>query len=152
MQSSAKRTGIEKTYMKDKFFIDTNILVYANDKSERKKQERAKQILFDGIVNEDIVISTQVLSEFYVTVTKKIETKLSASIAKKEILLLKTIEIIEIDIHLIIQAINISVNTNISYWDALIIAAAQKAKCNFIYSEDLNPGQTIGTVVVKNPF
>jgi predicted nucleic acid-binding protein len=138
--------------MKDKFFIDTNILVYANDKSARKKQERAKQILFDGIINEDIVISTQVLSEFYVTVTKKIETKLSAGIAKKEILLLKTIEIVEIDIHLVLQGIDISIKYNLSFWDALIIASAQKAKCNFIYSEDLNPGQIIDTVVVKNPF
>ena len=138
--------------MKDKYFIDTNILVYANDRSERGKQEKAKQILFNGITNEDITVSTQVLSEFYVTVTQKIKIKLSADIAKKEIVLLKAIEIVEIDFNLIIQAINICNENKLSYWDSLIIAAAQKAKCTIIYSEDLNPGQTIDTVTIVNPF
>ena len=138
--------------MKDKYFIDTNILVYANDRSETVKHERAKQILFDGITNENIVISTQVLSEFYVTVTNKIKIKLSPNIAKKEILLFKTIEVVEIDFHLIIRAINISNENRLSYWDSLIIAAAQKAKCNILYSEDLNPDQTIDSVTIKNPF
>lgn len=138
--------------MKDKYFIDTNILVYANDRSEREKQEKAKQILFAGIANEDIAVSTQVLSEFYVTVTKKIKTKLPAGIAKKEILLLKAIEVVEIDFNLIIQAINICNENKLSYWDSLIIAAAHKAKCTVVYSEDLNPGQTFDTVTIVNPF
>jgi len=138
--------------MKDKYFIDTNILVYANDRTEKVKQERAKQILFNGIANEDIAFSTQVLSEFYVTVTKKIKVKLPANTAKKEILLLKAIEIVEIDFNLIIQAINISDKNQLTYWDSLIIAAAQKARCNIVYSEDLNPAQKIDSVTVKNPF
>jgi len=138
--------------MKDKYFIDTNILVYANDRTEKGKYERAKQILFNGIANEDIAISTQVLSEFYVTVTQKIKVKLPANTAKKEILLLKAIEIVEIDFNLIIQAINISDKNQLTYWDSLIIAAAQKARCNIVYSEDFNPDQTIGSVTIKNPF
>lgn len=138
--------------MKDKYFIDTNILVYANDRTEKGKYERAKQILFNGIANEDIAISTQVLSEFYVTVTKKIKVKLPANTAKKEILLLKVIEIVEIDFNLIIQAINISDKNKLTYWDSLIIAAAQEARCNIVYSEDFNPDQTIGSVTIKNPF
>ncbi|MCK4445503.1 MAG: PIN domain-containing protein [Candidatus Marinimicrobia bacterium] len=138
--------------MKDKYFIDTNILVYANDRTEKGKYERAKQILFNGIANEDIAISTQVLSEFYVTVTKKIKVKLPANTAKKEILLLKAIEIVEIDFNLIIQAINISDKNKLTYWDSLIIAAAQEARCNIVYSEDFNPDQTIGSVTIKNPF
>ncbi len=138
--------------MKDKYFIDTNILVYANDRSEKDKHERAKQIILQGIANENIVVSTQVLSEFYVTITRKIKTRLPVNIAKKEILLLKNIEIIDIDFLCIIQAINISIENNLSYWDSLIIAAAQKAKCNIVYSEDLNPDQTIDSVTIKNPF
>lgn len=138
--------------MKDKYFIDTNILVYANDRTEKGKYERAKQILFNGIANEDIAISTQVLSEFYVTVTKKIKVKLPANTAKKEILLLKAIEIVEIDFNLIIQEINISDKNKLTYWDSLIIAAAQEARCNIVYSEDFNPDQTIGSVTIKNPF
>jgi predicted nucleic acid-binding protein len=138
--------------MKDKYFIDTNILVYANDRSEKVKQKRAQQILFDGIANEKIAISAQVLSEFYVTVTQKIKIKLPANIAKKEILLFKMIEIVEIDFNLIVQAINISNENKLSYWDSLIIAAAQRAKCNILYSEDLNPDQTIDSVKIENPF
>jgi predicted nucleic acid-binding protein len=138
--------------MKDKYFVDSNILVYANDRSEKVKHERAKQILFDGISKQDIAVSTQVLSEFYVTVTKKIKIKLPVDIAKKEIELLRTIEIVEIDFNLIIQAINISTKNNLSYWDALILSAAQKARCTILYSEDLSTGQTMDTVTIINPF
>jgi predicted nucleic acid-binding protein len=138
--------------MKDKYFVDSNILVYANDRSEKMKHERAKQILFDGISKQDIAVSTQVLSEFYVTVTKKIKIKLPMDIAKKEIELLRTIEIVEIDFNLIIQAINISTKNNLSYWDALILSAAQKARCTILYSEDLSTGQTMDTVTIINPF
>jgi predicted nucleic acid-binding protein len=138
--------------MKDKYFIDTNILVYANDRTAGEKHEKSKRILFDGIINDNIAISTQVLSEFYVTVTRKIKTRLPPDMAKKEILLLKAVEIIEIDFNLIIQAINVSNEYKLSYWDALIIAAAQKARCNILYSEDLNPDQKISSVVIRNPF
>jgi predicted nucleic acid-binding protein len=138
--------------MKDKYFIDTNILVYANDRSEKSKYEKAKQILFDGIVHENIAISTQVLSEFYVTVTQKIKTKLPENTARKEILLFRAIEIVETDFNLIVHAIDISRKNSLSYWDSLIIAAAQKANCNILYSEDLNSDQTIDSVTIKNPF
>ena len=138
--------------MKDKYFIDTNILVYANDRSEKQKQKRAQEIIFDGIAKENIVISSQVLSEFYVTVTKKIKTKLKAEVARKQIELLKIIDVIAIDLHLVIHAVHISEKHKLSYWDALIIAAAQKAKCNVLYTEDLNPGQMIDGVTILNPF
>lgn len=138
--------------MQDKYFIDTNILVYANDRSEAEKCTRAKQLIIDGILNDNLVVSTQVLSEFYVTVTQKIKIKLPIAIAKKEIFLLKSIEIVEIDYNLIIQAINISQKQKISYWDALIIAAALKADCDTLYTEDLNPSQIINGLKIRNPF
>lgn len=147
-----KKPGAGKIFMKDKYFIDTNILVYANDRSEKAKQERAKQILVDGIVRENIAVSTQVLSEFYVTVTQKIKVKLPEDTARKEIVLLKAIDIVEIDFNLIMQAIDISRKNNLSYWDSLIVAAAQKAKCNILYSEDLNPDQKVDSLTIKNPF
>lgn len=138
--------------MKDKFFIDTNILVYANDRSEKEKQDRAKQILFDGIAHGNIAISSQVLGEFYVTVTRKIVKTLASKIAQKQIGLFKSIEIVDINFYLVMQAIRISRMHSLSYWDALIIAAAEKSKCSIIYSEDLNPGQVIDGVTVENPF
>ena len=75
--------------MRDKYFIDTNILVYANDSSDKDKQRKAKKIVLDGIREESIAVSTQVLSEFLVTVTRKIKVTLSPEVAKKEIQLLK---------------------------------------------------------------
>jgi predicted nucleic acid-binding protein len=138
--------------MKDKYFIDTNILVYANDRSEKSRHERAKQILIGGIDNENIVVSTHVLSEFYVTVTRKIKIPLPENSAKKEILLLRAVEIVEVDFNLIIHAMDISRKNDLPYWDSLIIAAALKAKCTVLYSEDLNPGQTIDSVTIVNPF
>ncbi len=138
--------------MKDKVFIDTNILVYANDKSDNYRHEKSKQLIFDGIQKENAVISTQVLSEFFVTVTQKIKTKLSAGAARKEILLFNYLEIIEIDYSCIVHAIDISINNQLSYWDSLIIAAAQKAGCSILYTEDLNAGQKFDRLIVSNPF
>jgi len=138
--------------MKDKYFIDTNILVYANDRSDREKQERAKTIILQGIADESVAASTQVLSEFFVTVTQKIKIPLSTEIAKKQIWLLKNIEIVDLDFHSVVQAIRILQNYRLSYWDALIVASAQTAKCTVLYSEDLNPGQKIESVLIVNPF
>jgi predicted nucleic acid-binding protein len=138
--------------MKDKVFIDTNVLVYANDKTEKNKHEQAKQILVNGIVDENIALSAQVLSEFYVTVTRKIQVKLPENIAKKEILLMRVFEIVDIDFHLIIQAVDISNKNGLSFWDSLIVAAALKAKCNVLYSEDLNHNHRIDSVTIINPF
>jgi len=138
--------------MKDKYFIDTNILVYANDKSDIIKQKIAKRIILTGVRDETIAISTQVLSEFYVTVTKKIKVPLSPEIAKKEILLLTSVDIIEIDFDLIIRAIDISNKYLLSYWDSLIIAAAIKSRATVLFSEDLNHDQIIDTVIIINPF
>jgi len=138
--------------MKDKIFIDTNILVYANDPSDRKKNRIARQAILEGIQKENIAISTQVISEFYVTVTRKILTKMSSEAAKQEIRLLRTIEIDEIDYHSILSAINISVQHQLSFWDSLIITSAKKLDCQVIYSEDMNSGQTIENIQIVNPF
>jgi predicted nucleic acid-binding protein len=138
--------------MRDKKFIDTNVLVYANDRSIRDKHVKAKQILIDGIEAETLVLSTQVLSEFFTTVTRKIKVPLPKVTAQKEIMLLRSIETIEIDFNLVLHAIDISIQSGLSYWDSLILAAARKAKCTVLYSEDLNPGQILDGVTVVNPF
>ena len=138
--------------MRDKEFLDTNILVYANDRSVKAKHEMAKQILIDGIEKETLVVSTQVLSEFFTTVTRKIKVPLPIVTAQKEIMLLRSIETIVIDFTLVLHAIDISIQSGLSYWDSLILAAARKAKCAVLYSEDLNPGQNIDGVTIVNPF
>lgn len=138
--------------MKDKCFIDTNILVYAHDLTEKNKSETAQKIILDAVLNENIVLSAQVLSEFYVTVTTKIKKKMPPEIAEKEISLLISAEIVEIDVNIILEAIKIQKKYKLSYWDSLIIASAKKARCRILYSEDLNPGQTIESIKIINPF
>jgi predicted nucleic acid-binding protein len=138
--------------MRDKKFVDTNILVYANDRSVREKHEKAKQILVDGIEDDTLVFSTQVLSEFFTTATRKIKVPLPKITAQKEIMLLKSIETIVVDFNLVLHAVEISIKSGLSYWDSLIVAAALKAKCAVLFSEDLNPGQIIEGVTVVNPF
>ncbi len=138
--------------MKDKIFVDTNILVYANDASDKPRQDLCKQIILDGIKNENMVLSTQVLSEFYVTVTKKIEVPLSVELVRREIVLLKTAEIVDIDYNSILKAIQVSVKNKLSYWDALIVTAAVKAGCREIITEDMNHAQVIEGVMLQNPF
>jgi predicted nucleic acid-binding protein len=138
--------------MRDKYFIDTNILVYANDNSEIEKNSISREIIINGIKNENAVISTQVLSEFYVTVTKKIKKTLAPFQARKEIELLRSLELVELTINLILKAIDISEKYKLSYWDSLIIVAAINAKCSIIYSEDLSSGQKFESVKIINPY
>ena len=138
--------------MSDKFFIDSNILVYAHDTENLEKQQQAQAVIFEGIRSENAVISTQVLSEFYVSITQKIKSPLSILKAKEEIKYLSILEIVEIDISMILLAIDLQHKWRISYWDGLIICAAEQARCKALISEDFNDQQTYGHIIVKNPF
>lgn len=138
--------------MKDKFFVDTNIIVYAHDAESATKQSRAQEIIIEGIRLENAVISTQVLCEFFVTITEKIKKPLSVAKARREIILLSHLEIIEVDVSMIIRAIEIRQRWKISYWDGLIISAAERSGCSTLWSEDLSDRQSYGDVKVRNPF
>jgi predicted nucleic acid-binding protein len=135
-----------------KYFIDTNILVYANDRTEKAKQTAAITLVIDGIRSGNAIISAQVLSEFWVTVTQKIQVPLDRESAEKQIKSFKAMRIISIEYHTIRAAIHIQKQYQLSYWDALIISAANMAGCEYIYSEDLNSEQRYGNVIVRNPF
>lgn len=141
--------------MKDrpgKYFIDTNVLVYAHDTQDARKQSKAQEIIFNGLRLGAAVISTQVLSEFFVAITQKIEKPLSAAKAKKEIILLSNLEVIEIDVPIITRAIDIKIKWRLSYWDSLILSAAERAQCSKIYSEDFSDGRSYDSVRACNIF
>ncbi|UTD03381.1 PIN domain-containing protein [Treponema socranskii subsp. buccale] len=150
MQHQAMRNGQGKNYIVSKVFIDTNILVYTLNSTDSYKQTKAREIMEKVVDFHQPVISTQVLKEFYVVATTKL--KADRIIVKNIIHNFCNIEIVQNDLELIEQAIDISVISQLSFWDSLIIAAAEKAKCEFIISEDLNPGQTYRGVMVINPF
>jgi predicted nucleic acid-binding protein len=131
-------------------FLDTNILVYAQDRDSPVKRRHSRDVIAALAQSGAGVISTQVLQEFYVTVTRKLGV---APLAAKRVLQTFTIfEIVQTSPDLIERAIDCSVLNAISFWDALIVAAAASSGCAIVYSEDLNPGQTIQGVRIENPF
>lgn len=133
-----------------KIFIDTNILAYTVDNGDKSRQKQSREMMRYLDANHDGVISTQILQEFYVVTTKKLG--LDPVIAKKILQNFENLEIVQIDFPLIIEATELSVNSKISFWDALIISAAKSANCEFLWTEDLNPGQKFSSITIVNPF
>ena len=133
-----------------KVFLDANILVYAQDKDSPKKRRRSREVIEALAESGTGVISTQVIQEFYVSATRKLGV---APLAVKSVLhTFKIFEIVQTSPDLIEDAIDCSVLNKISFWDALIVAAAASSGCEIVYSEDLNPGQTIQGVRIENPL
>jgi predicted nucleic acid-binding protein len=142
--------GNERTFTMSKVFLDTNILVYSLDRSDPDKQNRCRQLI-KSLTTENIgVISTQVMQEFYVAST----TKLGADplIVKDILRSLQRFETVIINPTLIKEAVDCSIINRISFWDALIIAAAESAKCKLLWTEDLNHGQIVRGVRIEDPL
>lgn len=137
--------------MRDKTFVDTNVLIYAHDVDAKAKHEAAKEILHELWSERTGVLSTQVLQEFYVNVTRKIPRPISKESAR---LFVSTYMIwcLEMTTAEISTAFRIEDESHIGFWDALIIASAIKSGAVRILSEDLNAGQMICGVRVENPF
>ena len=133
-----------------KVFFDTNVLVYAQDLDAPHKRECSRQLMADVAAAGRGVISTQVLQEYYVTATRKLGVTPLA--AKSVVQSFRMFEIVQLSPDLIEQAIDRSVLSQLSFWDALIVAASAASGCTTIYSEDLNAGHVIGGVKVVNPF
>lgn len=133
-----------------KIFVDTNLFVSSIDQREPEKKEKARAILRKIIDSHQLVISTQVIKEFYVVATTKL--KAEKLIVKNIIHSFRNMEVVNNDLELIEQAIDISLISQLSFWDSLIIAAAEKANCEVVYSEDLNTGQTYRGIMVIDPF
>jgi len=138
--------------MSDKVFLDTNILVYAYDENEPKKQQKAQDILTDGIEQESSFLSVQVLGEFFNIVTRHIPQPMSSDEALEIIDMLSIMPVQEIDLTMVKRAIDTHKTYKISYWDSLILSAAERAGCAMLFSEDLSDGQTYQNILVRNPF
>jgi len=133
-------------------FVDTNILVYAHDKTAGRKHEIAKNLLKELWITRNGCLSTQVLQEFFVVITKKVKNPISFSEAFQIVSDLSTWKINVVDAADILEAIKISERYRISFWDSLIIRSSLNLNCEIIWSEDLNSGQYFDRVKVVNPF
>lgn len=143
-------SGSGKNSMSDKYFVDTNLLVYSLDEYDLEKQHQARALLRAANRNRQLVLSTQVFQEFYVAATRKLGV--DPLVAKQLLLGFSHCEIMTVTLDLIKEAIDCSVTYTLSFWDALIIVAADYAHCSELWSEDLNDGQLIRGITVRNPF
>jgi len=138
--------------MKGADFIDTSIIVYAYDNHFPDKQQRAREIIINAVRSGNGVLSTQVLGEFFTVVTRKINMPLSVRNARGIIKYMGNMRVQEIDSLIVERALDTLEQYKISYWDSLIIAAAERAQCKRILSEDLNAGQKYHGIEIINPF
>ena len=137
--------------MSDADFLDTNVLVYAYDERDPQKQHRARQLLQGGIAGR-VVISTQVLAEFAAIMLHKVSPPATADAVIEALDALASIRLTIPDAELIRRAVEARSSYGVHFYDGMIIAAAERAGCARIWSEDFNEGQKYFGVTVANPF
>jgi len=137
--------------MTEPVFVDTNIWVYAVDTANPTKRQRALEAVAP-VPGRDIVVSTQVLAEFYAVVTRKLALPVPIDDTEAMVRQLLALPVVAIDASLVASAVTGSREWQISIWDALIVRAAEVAGCRRVLSEDLADGRTYGSVIVENPL
>lgn len=138
--------------MSDKFFVDTNILMYAHDTSAGAKHERAKALLEELWRDRTGVVSTQVLQELSVNLRRKAGRPLDVKATREIVTDYLAWQVVVNGGEAIVEALDLEARYQISFWDALVIHAAQASGAETLYSEDLSEGQTYGSVRVVNPL
>jgi predicted nucleic acid-binding protein len=136
--------------MSARSFFDTNVLVYADDDDAPAKQRRARDLVYEHRRNGTGVVSLQVLQEYFVTVTRKL--KLNSQIARRKVELLAEFDVAVPQVLDILAAIDLYRLHAFSFWDALVLRAAQQAGCSVLLSEDFQHGGEIDGIAIVNPF
>jgi len=137
--------------MSDRAFVDTNIWVYTVDAVDPVRRRRALEVVGPASAYE-LVLSTQVLAEFYAVVTRKLAVPLAPAAARALATQMSSFAVVSVDAPLVLSAMEASVAWGISVWDALIIRAAEIAGCAVLLSEDLADDGSYGSVRVVNPL
>lgn len=137
--------------MSDRAFVDTNIWVYTVDAADAARRRLALEVVGPHS-DYELVLSTQVLAEFYAVVTRKLPQPLAPAAARAIATQMATFAVVSVDAPLVLSAIEASVAWGISVWDALIVRAAEIAGCGILLSEDLADGAAYGSVRVVNPL
>jgi predicted nucleic acid-binding protein len=133
-------------------FVDTNILIYAHDRSAGDRHIRARDLLRELWHSGEGCLSVQVLQEFYVNVIQGVAKPLTSDVAAQIIGALSVWQVHRPGTEDILDAIRLQGRYQISFWDAMIVTSARQLGCQTIWSEDLNPGQVYDTVTVSSPF
>ncbi len=132
-----------------KVFLDTNLIVYANDRRDPAKQAKAVEVVTDAMRSGG-VISTQVLQEYAATAIAKLGQ--DVDVILRQLLLLETLEVVQMTPSLVRRSVELTQRYQVHFWDAGIIAAAEHANCSMLMSEDFSAGQRYANIPVQNPF
>jgi predicted nucleic acid-binding protein len=138
--------------MPDKCFVDTNILIYAHDRSAGLKYERARDLVERLWISGQGVLSTQVLQELCINLRRKIARPLPVEEVRRIIQDYLSWEVVVNTPGSVLQALEIEIRYKTSFWDALVLQAAESSGATVLYSEDLAAGQTYGPIQVVNPL
>ena len=138
--------------MSDKYFVDTNILIYAHDTAAGAKHERAKALVEKLWRERTGVVSTQVLQELAVNLRRKAGKPLDTRATREVIVDYLTWQVVVNNGESILEALDLEQRYRISFWDALIVHAAEASGASVLYSEDLSNGQRYGAVEVVDPL
>ena len=133
-------------------FLDTNVLLYLFDNREPDKKAAAQELIEKEVEADRASLSTQVLQEFYVNVTRQLAHPLSPEEAEARVRDFSRLPLVQVDVPLILAAIARSQRMSFSLWDAMIVEAALKAGADRLFTEDLQHGQVIEGMRVENPF
>jgi predicted nucleic acid-binding protein len=138
--------------MTEKIFVDSNVFVYARDQRDEAKHLRARAWIQHLWAERLGCTSHPVLSEVYVTLTRKLKRPIPPAEAWEEVRALLTWRPLPVDESLLLRAREIEQRYRLSWWDSMVIAAAQLQECGILLTEDLQDGQVFGTVTVRSPF
>jgi predicted nucleic acid-binding protein len=137
-------------FMNARSFFDTNVLVYADDKRAGTKQTRAIDLVEEHRRDGTGVVSLQVLQEYFVTVTRKLNV--DSPLARRKVEILSEFDVVVPDVADILAAIDLHRLHGFSFWDALVLRAATQAGCSVLLTEDFQDGREINGIQVLNPF
>jgi predicted nucleic acid-binding protein len=132
-------------------FFDTSVLIYIHDQRFPYKRDIARRVYSRHLYDKSLVISTQVLQEFYAILTGKIK-QVPPKQAEALTAHLAELHVVSIQPSHVLEAISLRLRHKLSFWDSLILIAAKAAKAGLVLSEDLGHGQTYEGVRVENPF
>jgi predicted nucleic acid-binding protein len=139
--------------MSGKAFLDTNIFIYTYDDREPIKQSIADNLVRSLAIEGEAVISYQVIQEFFNWALVKGPVKMPADEAQRFLITtFRPLQVVPPSFALVSDAIRVQERFRLSWYDSLIVSAAQQGGCHTLYSEDLQHGQQFGTVTVKDPF
>jgi predicted nucleic acid-binding protein len=130
-------------------FLDTNVLVYTDDGGDRRRARLALAAVQEAIESREGVLSTQVLQEYFSVTTRKLGT--DPAVARRKVQLFAT-QVVQVDVELILGAVDLHRLHAISFWDALILQAAGRAGCEVLLTEDLQAGRAISGLRIVDPF